>query len=126
MREHRFVGLAVPQTSAGKICAVGSVNYRRTFPIPKRAPAQIRDVGDQLIESRINEIDELQLEHGTPAIGGQTAGDAEDRRFRQRRIENLFWKFGRKFLGETKHTAFRIFDVFAENHTSRIFFESKT
>src|ERR1700736_6956901 len=125
MRECRFIGLAVPQTSSGKIGAVGRVNHRRTFPIPKRSPAQRRNICDELIESWIDEIDELQLEHWTPAISSETAGDAEDCRFSQRRIENLFWKFSRKFLGEPKHSAFGVFDVFAENHPARIFLQTK-
>ena len=126
MREDGFVRLAVPQTSARQISTVGRINHGRTFPVSERTPAQIRDVRNQLIESRINEIDELQFEDGPAAISGQAASDAEDGRFSERRIENLFRKFARKFLGQSKYAAFRIFDVLAENYTPRIFFESKT
>src|SRR5205085_8213946 len=115
-----LIGLAVPQTSAGKISAVRRVDHRRTFPVSERAPPQIRDVRNQLIESRINEIDELQFEDRSAAISGEAASDAEDGRFSQGRIENLFRKFGRKFLRQSKHAAFRIFDVLAENYTPRI------
>src|SRR5438045_5883426 len=121
-----LIGLTVPQTSAGQIRAVRSVNHRRTFPVSERAPSQIRDIRNQLIESRINEIDELQFKDWPAAVSGQAARDAEDCRFSERRIENLFWKLGRKFLRQPKHAAFRIFDVLAENYTPRIFFESKT
>src|SRR6266480_1988487 len=92
-----FVSLTVPQTSAGKISAVGRVDHGRTFPVSERAPPQIRDVGNQLIESRINEIDELQFKDWPAAIGGETARDAEDSRFSQRRIEDLLRKFAGKF-----------------------------
>src|SRR4029077_2031428 len=98
MREHGFVSLTVPQTSAGQISAVWRVDHGGTFPVSERAPPQIRDVRNQLIESRINEIDELQLEYWPAAISGEAASDAEDGRFSQGRIENLFWKFSRKFL----------------------------
>ncbi len=49
----------------------------------------------------------------------KTAGDAENGRFRQRRIVNLFRKFSGKFLRQAKHAALRIFDVFAENDAAR-------
>src|SRR5437588_8907442 len=110
-----FVSLTVPQTSPGQISAVGRVDHGRTFPVSERAPPQIRDVRNQLIESRINEIDELQFEDRSAAISGEAASDAEDGRFSQGRIENLFRKFARKFLRQSKHPAFRIFDVLAEN-----------
>src|SRR5947207_8979875 len=126
MREHGFVGLAMPQASAGQVRSVRRVNHGRTFPVSKRTPAQIRDVGNQLIESRINKIDELQFEDRPPAISGESASDTKNCRFGERRIENLFRKFGGKFLGEPKDAALRIFNVFAENDTPRIFLESET
>src|SRR5262249_42432903 len=111
MRERGFVRLTVPQTSAGKISAIRRVNHGRTFPVSERAPTQIRDVRNQLIESRINEIDELQFEDRPAAVSSETARNAEDGRFSERGIENLLWKLGGKLLGETKHAAFWIFDV---------------
>src|SRR5215510_14349056 len=101
MRERGFVRLTVPQTSARKISAVRRVNHCRTFPVSERAPTQIRDVRDQLIESRINEIDELQFENRAAAVSRQAARNAEDGRFSERGIENLFWKLGGKFLGQS-------------------------
>ena len=98
MGERRFVSLAMPQTATGKIRSVGRVNHRRAFPIAERTPPQDRHVRHQLIETRINEIDELDFEHRAFSVGRQTAGNAQDRRFSQRRIENLFWKIGRQFL----------------------------
>ena len=126
MCEHGFVRLAVPQTSAGQISAVRRVNHGGTFPIPERAPAQVRDIGHELVEPWINEIDELEFEHGTATVSGESACDAKNGRFCQRRIKNLLGKFGRKFLGEPKYAAFWIFDVFAENDAARIFFEAET
>src|SRR5439155_10377976 len=102
------------------------VNDRRTFPVSERAPSQIRDIRNQLIESRINEIDELQLKDGSAAVSGQAARDAEDGRFSERRIENLFRKLGGEFLRQSKHAAFRVFDILAENHPSGVFFQSET
>src|SRR6202030_4366694 len=78
MCERGFVSLTVPQTSAGQISAVRRVDHGRVFPVSERAPTQIRDVRDQLIESRINEIDELQLEDRTVAIGRESTGDSEN------------------------------------------------
>src|SRR5947207_9899983 len=126
MGERGFVRLTVPQTSARQIRSVRRINHGRTFPISEGAPPQIRDVRNQLIESRINEIDELQFEDRSTAISGKTARDAEDGRFSQRRVENLFRKLGGKFLRQSKHAAFRIFDVLAENHASRILLQSES
>src|SRR6202035_4843983 len=85
MRERGFVRLTVPQTSAGQISAVWRVDHGRAFPVSERAPPQIRDVRNQLIESRIDEIDELQLEDRPAAVSGEAARDAEDGRFSERR-----------------------------------------
>ena len=98
MRQCGFVGLAVPQTSSGKICSVGRINYQGTFPVTEWTPAQSRDVGHQLIETRIDKINELQFENGSLAVSGQAATDTKDRRLGQGRIENLVGKLGRKFL----------------------------
>ena len=98
MCERRFVGLAVPQTSAGQVCAIRRVDHSRTCPVSERSPPQIRDVGNELIKPRINEIDELQLEHGALPVRSQTAGDAENGRFSKGRIEDLARKLGRKLL----------------------------
>src|SRR4051812_24239923 len=73
MSEGGFIRLAMPETAAREIGTVGSVDDGRTFPIAKRTPPQRRDVCHQLIEARINEIDELHLKDGTLAVGGQTA-----------------------------------------------------
>src|SRR6266849_5250446 len=98
MSKHALVRLTMPQTSAGKISAIRRVNDGGTFPITERAPAQRREVCNQLIEAGVNKIDELKFEDRALAVGRETAGDAEDGRFGEWRIENLFWKFGRKFL----------------------------
>src|SRR5436853_4836345 len=95
-----LVSLTVPQTSSGQISAVWRVNHGRTFPVSERAPPQIRDVRHQLIESRINEIDELQLKDRPSSVSGQTARHAKNRRFGERRIKNLFRKFGGKLLSQ--------------------------
>src|SRR5947207_3958463 len=68
----------------------------------------------------------MRLEDRPPAISGESASDTKNCGFGERRIENLFRKFGGKFLGEPKDAAFRIFNVFAENDTPRIFLESET
>src|SRR5579864_2813677 len=79
MREDRLVRLTMPQTAAGKISSVGRVNHGRTLPMTKRTPAQIRDIGYQLIEPRINEIDKLKLENWPAAVRSKTARNAENR-----------------------------------------------
>ena len=94
MRERRFVGLAMPQTSAGKISSIRRVNHQRAFPIAERSPAQSRDVGDELVKPWVNEIDKLQLEHGAFAIGREAAPHSENGRLGERRIENLLGKLG--------------------------------
>ena len=98
MSKHALVRLTMPQTSAGKISAIRRVNDGGTFPITERAPAQRREVCNQLIEAGVNEIDELQFEDRALAVGCETAGDPENGRFGERRIENLFRKFGGKLL----------------------------
>ena len=125
MRERGFVSLAVPQASAGQIRSVRRIKHRGTFPVAERSPAQCRDVGHQLIETRIDEIDKLELEYRSLAVGSEATGDTENCRLCQRRIENLLRKIGGKFLRQTEHAPFWIFHVFTENDPPRIFFESR-
>ena len=66
----------------------------------------------------------MQLEDRALAIGRQAAGDAENRRFSQRRIEDLLRKLSGKLLREAKHATFGIFDIFAKDDASRIFFQA--
>ena len=115
MGEGSFVRLAVPETAAGQVGAIGRVDHERAGPGAKGAPAQVAEIRHELVPGRADEVDELQFEDRPLAVGGQAAGDAQDGRFRERRIENLLREFGRKFLGETKDAALRIFDVLAEN-----------
>src|SRR6266436_1499139 len=105
MRECGLIRLAVPQTSAGQVGAIGRINDGWTFPVAKRSPAQVRDIGNELIEAWINEIDELQLEHGAFAVRSQTAGNTKNGRFGKWRIENLLWELSRKLLSKAKHAA---------------------
>src|SRR5439155_23797126 len=44
------------------------INHGRPFPIAERSPAQGRDIGDELVESWINEIDKLQLKDWAFAV----------------------------------------------------------
>ena len=67
----------MPQASAGQIRSVRRVEYGGTFPVAERSPAQGRDVGHELIETRIDEIDKLELEYRSLAVGSQAAGDTE-------------------------------------------------
>src|SRR5207245_3088155 len=78
MCERRFVRLAVPQAAAGEICPIRRINHGRTFPIAERSPAEGRDIGDELVESWINEIDKLQLKDWAFAVGGEAAGNTEN------------------------------------------------
>ena len=84
MRERRFVCLAMPQTAARQIRAIRRINHRRTFPVAERSPAQVGDVGDELIESGINKVDELQLEYWAFPVRSKAAGNPEDGRFGKR------------------------------------------
>ena len=72
-------------------------------------------------QRRVNEIDELQLEHRTLPVRRKPAGNAKNGRFRERRIEDLLRKFGRELLRQAKDAAFRIFNVFAKDDAARIF-----
>ena len=94
MGERRLVRLAVPQTSAGQIRAVRSVDHDRASPGAERAPAQRREIRHELVPRRADEVDELQLEHRPLSVRSETAGDAEDRRFSERRVVDLLRKFG--------------------------------
>ena len=84
MGERRLIRLTVPQTPPRQIGAIRGINHGRTFPIAERSPAQVRDVGDELIESRINKINELQFEYGALSVRGQTARNTENGRFSER------------------------------------------
>src|SRR5437762_2788200 len=126
MRECGLIRLAVPQTSAGHVSAIRRINDGWTFPVAERSPAQIGDISNELIESWINKIDELQLEHRAFPVRAKTTRNTENGRFREGRIEDLLGKLGRKLLRKTKHTALGIFNIFAEENPSRIFLESGT
>src|SRR6185369_2482135 len=123
MRQCRFVRLAVPQTSAWQICTVRRINYHRAFPLAERTPAQTAYVGHQLVPTGPDEVDELQFENGTLAVRTKAAGDTKNRRFRQRRVENLIREFSGKFLRQPKDTPFRILNVFAEDDASFVALE---
>ena len=125
MRERRFVCLAVPQASARQVRAIRGINHGGTLPVSEWSPAQIRDVGNELIETRIKEIDELQLENGALSVRGQAAGDSENGRFSKGRIKDLVRKLGRELLRETEHATFWIFNVLAEENSSRIFLQAR-
>ena len=84
MREHRLIRLAVPQTSARQIRAVRSINHRRTFPVAEGSPPQVGDISNELIETRINKIDELQFEDWPFPVRSQSARDTENRGFSER------------------------------------------
>src|SRR5205807_9468263 len=115
MRQRCFVRLAVPQASARQIRTVRRINYHRTFPLAERTPAQTADVGHQLVPTGPDEVDELQFENGTLAVRTKAARDTKNRRFRQRRIEDLVREFSGKFLGQPKYASFRILNVFPED-----------
>ncbi len=115
VREGSFVRLAVPQAAARQIGAIGRVDHHRAGPGAEGTPAQVREVRDELVPGRPDEVDELQLKHRSLAVGRETAADAEDGRFRERRIEDLLRKFGRELLRQAEDAAFRILDVFAED-----------
>src|SRR6266545_1522156 len=74
---------------------------------------------------RIKEIDELQLENGALSVRGQAAGDSENGRFSKGRIKDLVRKLGRELLRETEHATFWIFNVLAEENSSRIFLQAR-
>ena len=93
MREYGLIRLAVPQTSTGQVGAIGRINDGRTFPVAERSPAQVGDISNELIETRINKIDELQFEDWPFPVRSQPACDTENARFGEWLIENLFWKF---------------------------------
>src|SRR5882672_882208 len=97
MGEGSFIRLAVPETAAGKVGAVGCVDHEWACPGAERAPAQRREIGRELVPARVDEIDELQLEDWSLAVRGEAAGDAENGRLGEGRIENLLWELGRKF-----------------------------
>src|SRR4029077_676842 len=125
MRQRCFVRLAMPQTSARQIRPIRRINYHRTFPLAERTPAQTADVGHQLVPTRPDEVDELQFENGTLAVGTKSTRDTKNRRFRQRRIENLVREFSGKLLGQSKDASFRILNVLAEDDSSFVALESE-
>ena len=125
MGEGSFICLAMPETAAGQISTIGRINHERTGPGAKGAPAQVAEIRHDLVPGRADEVDELQFEDRTLAVRGQAAGDAQDGRFRERRIENLLREFGGEFLGEAEDAALRIFDVLAKNDAPRIFRQAR-
>ena len=120
MREHRLVGLRVPDRAAGQIRAIGRIKYRGHLPFAVGAPADVGEIRDQLVKARENKINELDFEHRPASVQCQTATDADDRGLRERGVEHLRRKIRRKFLCEPEHPALRILDVFAENHPAGI------
>ena len=67
----------------------------------------------------------MQLENGALSVRGQAAGDSENGRFSKGRIKDLVRKFGRELLRETEHATFWIFNVLAEENSSRIFLQAR-
>ena len=92
MREHRLVGLRVPDAATGQVGAVGRVDDGRDLPLAVGAPAQVGQIGRELVEGGINKIDELDLEHRAAAVEREAAGEADDRGLGQRRVEHLAGK----------------------------------
>src|SRR5207253_7895929 len=123
MRQRCFVRLAMPQTSAGQICTIRRINHHRALPLAERTPPQTADVGHQLVPTGPDEVDELQFGNGTLAVGTKAARDTKNRRFRQRRIEDLVWELSGKFLGQPKDASFRILNVFPEDDASFVALE---
>ena len=83
--------------------------------MPKERQRKVAKIRHELVPGRPDKVDELQFEDRPLAVRGEAAGDAQDGRFREGRIEDLLREFGRELLREAKDAAFRIFDVFAEN-----------
>ena len=79
MGEGSLICLAMPETAAGQVSAVGRVDHERTGPGAKGAPAQVAKIRHDLVPGRADEVDELQFEDRPFAVGGQAAGDAHDR-----------------------------------------------
>src|SRR5262249_2257459 len=120
VRKQCFVRHRVPERTAGEICAIGSVDHHWTVPIAVRSPAKSRHVCDDLVPARRNKVDELKLEHRFPSIDGNAVSDSKNRRFSERRIENLFRKCLAKTFRDSKHATLRIFDVLTEEDYGRI------
>src|ERR1041385_701457 len=100
--EGSLVCLTVPKAAARQISSIRRVDNKRASPRAKRAPAQITEIGHELIPSRPDEVDELQLEDRPLAIRSEPTGDTDNGRLRQRRIENLLREFGRELLCEAE------------------------
>src|SRR5882762_4832331 len=74
MGEGSFVRLTVPEAPTRKISAIGSVEHERASPCAKGAPAQVAEIGHELIPRRSDEVDKLQFEDRPPAIRSEPAG----------------------------------------------------
>src|SRR4051812_4715925 len=61
--EGSFVRLAMPKAAAWKVGTIGSIDHKRTGPAAERTPAQVAEIGYDLVPGRPDGIDELQLKH---------------------------------------------------------------
>ena len=56
----RFVTLAVPDRTTGKVGSAGRIDHHRAIPVAEAPPAGGGQVADELIPCRGDEVDELE------------------------------------------------------------------
>ena len=122
-RQHRLqsahVGEQALRALAVRLPAVDAAAARhahghRCGELGARSVAQACGFRDQLVEARVDVVGELDLDHGTQAVGAHSHGGADDAAFGDRRVEDpRAAVLGLQPFGAAEHAA-EVADVLAE------------
>ena len=117
MRESGFDGLRMINRAV-YAAAVGRANHERTRPIAVRAITQFRRFAHNLVKSGMNEIGKFDFRYRTQADACRANRHANNREFRNRRINYAFRaKLVIQAIGRAKDAAQHA-DIFAEKENA--------
>ena len=113
MGEQRLRALAV-RLAAVDAAAARHADRDRRGEVARRAVAQPRRLGDDLVRGRVEVVGELDLDHRPQAVGRHADRRADDAAFGDRRIEHaLLAVLGLQAFGAAEHAA-EVADVLAD------------
>ena len=114
MREQRLRALAV-RLPAVDAAAARHADHHRRGEVARRAVAQPRGLGDDLVRRGVEVVGELDLHHRLQAVGGHADRGADDAAFGDRRIEHaVLAVLGLQAFGAAEHAA-EVAHVLAED-----------
>jgi hypothetical protein len=103
--EQRLRALAV-RLPAVDAAAAGHADGERRGEVARRAVAQPRRLGDDLVRRRVEVVGKLDLHHRAQAVGAHAHGGADDAALGNRRVEHArLAVLGLQALGAAEHAA---------------------